>query len=484
MKAIPFLRKHRVVAAVVVLGFVAAAIVYDRLARERSAPYYESDQDHFLHGSIGAETLEGVPYWIWLVLPRIVPDLLPRTGGYTSLGLVTRPGYDLPIGLSRVTVGYPRVAVNCAFCHTATVRSSAGALPTIVPGAPAHQTAVQQYRRFLLAAAADPRFNATTILGEISRNYRLSAVDRLLYRVWVIPRTRQRLLRLGALGGWMEERPDWGHGRADIFSPLKFHRLAQTRDTAIGSADIMPLWSAAQRTSGFFWDGLQASLQDAVVTSALSAGSSRPWLDRDLARWDRTDAREASSLRRVQNYLTTLKAPAYPFPIDRALAAAGEPVFRAECASCHAAGAGPAAQLPAVGTDDRRRIVWTAAASEAYDAFSFGRAWKSSGFDTKGGYVAVPLDGVWLRAPYLHNGAVPTLADLLEVASDRPVRFWRGYDVYDPTRVGFVSAGPEAARTGTLYDTSLPGNANAGHPYGTELPAPSKRALLEYLKTL
>jgi hypothetical protein len=129
-------------------------------------------------------------------------------------------------------------------------------------------------------------------------------------------------------------------------------------------------------------------------------------------------------------------------------------------------------------------MVWTVAASEAYDAFSFGRAWRASGFATKGGYVAVPLDGIWVRAPYLHNGSVPTLADLLEAAPSRPARFWRGYDVYDPVRGGFVSAGPEAVRTGTLYDTSLPGNANTGHTYGTELPAESKRALLEYLKTL
>jgi hypothetical protein len=36
---------------------------------------------------------------------------------------------------------------------------------------------------------------------------------------------------------------------------------------------------------------------------------------------------------------------------------------------------------------------------------------------------------------------------------------------------------------GTLYDTTLPGNGNGGHTYGTELPAATKRALVEYLKT-
>jgi hypothetical protein len=96
----------------------------------------------------------------------------------------------------------------------------------------------------------------------------------------------------------------------------------------------------------------------------------------------------------------------------------------------------------------------------------------------------VPLDGLWLRAPYLHNGSVPTLTDLLEPVAQRPKRFWRGYDIYDRTKIGFITDGPDAQRLGFFYDTSLPGNANAGHVYGTNLPPESKRALLEYLKTL
>jgi hypothetical protein len=98
--------------------------------------------------------------------------------------------------------------------------------------------------------------------------------------------------------------------------------------------------------------------------------------------------------------------------------------------------------------------------------------------------VAVSLDGLWLRAPYLHNGSVPSLADLLEPTEQRPKQFWRGSDVIDPVKVGFVSQGTEAARAGTRYDTSLPGNGNAGHAYGTALAPELKRALLEYLKTL
>ena len=109
---------------------------------------------------------------------------------------------------------------------------------------------------------------------------------------------------------------------------------------------------------------------------------------------------------------------------------------------------------------------------------------RTSAFRSTNGYVPPLHDGLWLRGPYLHNGSVPTLADLLEVPEARPKRFWRGYDVVDPVRVGFVSSGPEAERSGTPYDVTAPGNGNAGHTYGTTLPAEDKRALLEFLKTL
>jgi cytochrome c peroxidase len=182
-----------------------------------------------------------------------------------------------------------------------------------------------------------------------------------------------------------------------------------------------------------------------------------------------------------------LKPPPYPFPLDAPLASAGEAVYKAECAECHAhtgTGGGDVASVSSVGTDDNRRTVWTADATTAYDTFSRGRAWQSLAVAVHDGYLAVPLDGLWLRAPYLHNGSVPSLTDLLNAPQSRPSRFWRGYDVYDAAKVGFVSDGSEAQRLGTVYDTTQPGNANTGHSYGTDLPGESKRALLEYLKTL
>ena len=100
------------------------------------------------------------------------------------------------------------------------------------------------------------------------------------------------------------------------------------------------------------------------------------------------------------------------------------------------------------------------------------------------GYANHPLDGIWLRSPYLHNGSIPTLRDLLEPPERRPAVFYRGYDVFDQAKVGFVSDVEQAdGRTFFRYDTSVPGNGNGGHIYGTQLSDDDKRAVVEYLKT-
>jgi hypothetical protein len=128
--------------------------------------------------------------------------------------------------------------------------------------------------------------------------------------------------------------------------------------------------------------------------------------------------------------------------------------------------------------------MWTPASAEAYNSYAGGHNWKFNNFVKTNGYVNVPLEGLWLRGPYLHNGSVPTLTDLLEVPANRPRIFYRGYDVVDSQRVGFVSSGLEAERVGFKYDTSVPGNGNYGHLWGTTLTPADKKALVEYMKTL
>jgi mono/diheme cytochrome c family protein len=187
------------------------------------------------------------------------------------------------------------------------------------------------------------------------------------------------------------------------------------------------------------------------------------------------------------DYLQNTPAPKYPFPIDATRAARGKAVFDANCAACHASAlTGTIIPLSEIGTDRGRIDTWgKQAAIEANQVVG------DMGIERRGlveapltGYVAQFLDGIWLRAPYLHNGSVPSLADLLTPSAQRPQVFWRGYDVYDPVKVGFVVQGSAAERAGTPLDTRLRGNGNGGHEFGTALPGTDKSALLEYLKTL
>jgi hypothetical protein len=76
------------------------------------------------------------------------------------------------------------------------------------------------------------------------------------------------------------------------------------------------------------------------------------------------------------------------------------------------------------------------------------------------------------------------MRDLLEPPESRPKAFYRGYDVFDQVKLGFVSDVAEAdGQVFTPYDTSVRGNANTGHIYGTTLSDDDKRAIVEYLKT-
>lgn len=100
-------------------------------------------------------------------------------------------------------------------------------------------------------------------------------------------------------------------------------------------------------------------------------------------------------------------------------------------------------------------------------------------------YESRVLQGIWAAAPYLHNGSVPTLADLLRRPEDRPASFRLGRN-YDTTTVGLArdQGASTYQRATTGCDDTASGNSRCGHDFGTNLSDADKLALLEYLKTL
>ncbi len=104
-------------------------------------------------------------------------------------------------------------------------------------------------------------------------------------------------------------------------------------------------------------------------------------------------------------------------------------------------------------------------------------------------YKAAPRDGVWATGPFLHNGSVPNLYELLLPAAQRSRTFAIGRG-FDPVRVGVDTTGGPGVY---VFDTALPGNANTGHSFeagrgkgivGRELTDAERWALVEYLKSL
>lgn len=102
-----------------------------------------------------------------------------------------------------------------------------------------------------------------------------------------------------------------------------------------------------------------------------------------------------------------------------------------------------------------------------------------------GAYEARVLQGIWAAAPYLHNGSVPTLAELLKPSAQRKSQFSVGRK-YDVESIGLAATQEQSSEIRSVTDCSdiNSGNSRCGHEYGTGLSDPDKRALLEYLKTL
>ncbi|MGH7766416.1 MAG: cytochrome c [Candidatus Binatia bacterium] len=464
-------RSRKILAAVILIALAGGAVRF-YLFREVGT-YYKSEEDNFKYGSVGVEAASGLPYWIWRALPRVCPEKL-GPDGYTSFGFVWERGEDAPVGFPTKTVGFRRIGINCALCHTSAIRTSEASEPQIFLGAPSTTVDVQRYLRFLGDCGSDPRFAPEKILREVKALYDLPLIEGLLYRYLVIPQMKKGLLKLKAQLAWMDALPEWGPGRQDPFNPAKMQILKFPPDGTIGNADILPLWNWRRR-EGFalHWDGLNTSLTEIFLNSGIGNGASDKTID-------------IKNLDRVKELIQNLPPAKYPFTVDSQLAAKGAAVFARHCAECHAFGGemtGKPVPIERVNTDRRRLDSWSQATADGFNGLDEYR-WKYVGFRGTFGYIAVPLDGVWARAPYLHNGSVPSIRDLLEPPEKRPKVFYRGYNVYDPENLGFVSQGREAEKAGFKFDTHLDGNGNAGHLWGTQLSSEEKRSLIEYLKTL
>ncbi|WP_447973644.1 c-type cytochrome [Nitrospira sp. Kam-Ns4a] len=475
---------------------------------------------------------------------EVMPTVKGR--GYEAFGLIVerdRNGnllMDRPLGFSRRRIGIRMnrlgvdwgvdvVGINCALCHASALRRPGQSeRHEVIAGMPGQTVDVEKFFVYLFKAAKHKNFESDTLLRAIAENRRkelgdphlsMGLIQRTVYRFlitlyrWEIGRLERKFCFLHGLDTKQGEedtcptklKSDAGPGRIDTWAPYKVlrlqawttlgdlapdftfewmedSRLVNLQEMPVGEAqgfaDAASIWNLQVRMGrGFHWDGNTTQLTEAAITAAVGVGATPAALDRN-------------SLDLMVRWAKTLAPPKYdafaPKPHDPDRSAVGRRVYLEHCAACHSPDGhrfGMVEPIENVGTDRHRLDAFTnELAAKLKRKVGKGYDWQFRLFRTTEGYNNVPLDGLWLRAPYLHNGSVPTLRDLLKKPDDRPKRFCRGNDEYDWTNVGFVSTPP--CGTFFLYDTRIPGNGNQGHLDGTDLRDDEKEALLEYLKTL
>ncbi|MDP4212466.1 MAG: c-type cytochrome [Bacteroidota bacterium] len=209
---------------------------------------------------------------------------------------------------------------------------------------------------------------------------------------------------------------------------------------------------------------------------------------------DTSESREVDShFNDVLAYIQSLRPPPYPKQLNKSLVKEGGVLFVRNCSKCHGSyGNGekyPNLLIPETVIRTDSLLFKSNYQSPQFVAW-FNSSWFSQGdhparLEPFDGYIAPPLDGIWITAPYLHNGSVPDLETLLN-SKERP-KYWSRdfddpqYNYEDPGWKYQVRTAPEGT---SVYNTTLPGYGNYGHTFGDKLSKRERKAIIEYLKTL
>jgi len=301
-----------------------------------------------------------------------------------------------------------------------------------------------------------------------------------------------------------------GPGRVDAFGAarnLLFPQYAMKMQSPVSYPYI---WSipdnVGRRPEEFKWihyDGDTNSILERNIGQSLGMGSVF-----DPVTYEST--LRIGNLHQLEILTHKLQPPKWPADvlgaIDDSKALQGEQIFNQKCAGCHQDRM--FAQLQ-ISTDPNRansfgqpvgKMPFPLAVAPILDGLK-KRAFADDGIGpadqakmdadpviwrATAQYLARPLNGIWATGPYLHNGSVPTLHDLLH-SDRRPAKFTVGSREFDPVRIGYQGDLTVTGPNVWLFDASQPGNSNIGHSgeaFGTTLSEDQKSALLEYLKKL
>jgi len=452
-------------------------------------------------------------------------------------GFLPIKGRQLPVGfaLGRDTANIMSVGLTCAACHTRQI--SVGEELYRIDGGPAFVNN-EKYVKDLESALIGTINNQVQLEHFLDRVISASIAngdpainDRNALRNKVI-RFQQNLSLFNQLS--LPNADMWGVGRTDALNQI-FNRVAGIDISPYPDSMIISNIAIADKPVRFpfIWN---MQYQDYTQWGATSVnGNSNQALLRNTAEclgvgaqfrpvpnssmpdgfdYLAVNSMNFNGLLALEGYINKMGAPKWPWSVNNNLVAQGADIFTANCASCH--GKTPGEPRPPstttwatpainVGTDSWYFNSLTRSASpgvlsslfpavgplgiisktvtqkilqQYQPSITFIASTNSGGV---GKYESRVMEGIWAVAPYLHNGSVPTLEDLLKPASQRPSTFFVGVN-YDTLKIGLSVNQPLQA--GYQFNTSTLGNSNVGHEYGTQLNAQDRAALIEYLKTL
>jgi processive rubber oxygenase RoxA-like protein len=503
------------------------------IAHQQVPSWSKDDLNFFLHGSMSTEV---VPEAVLRAFIKTYPDLFP-TNDLTYLGMIPDKDFGWPIGFSRKNVqhlgGMSAIGINCASCHVAQISSISHSQPIQILGVTSHFNVEGFFGSVLVATfkTSDPenmkRFlrNYVSDTEKVHGNHAETVVNAAWKKqeekilaimktdpfgandvapgdlhkidpadtkldiksldkgdVDLAPRVHSMLKLFHNMRAALhvpdkppeKVPPASGPGRNDAFGLLSASLL--NSPTPYAPIKFGLVWNVDKRT-WVHWDGNTKSPIARNLLASLGLGAPIHGTHGDLIFAD---------VKRQTDLSEKIAPPKYPFNIDNEAAKRGEPLFASNCNSCHG---GPESDkrlfaVADIGTDPHRAEMFSQKLADGFNKFlaeleSEGyRPPKEYGVRSTGKYWAATLSGVWARSPYLHNGSVRTMHELLTAPDQRAKAFHRGSRVFDEKEMGYTDEGAY------VLHTASSGNSNSGHDYGTKLSESEKRDLLEYFKTL
>ncbi len=519
-------------------------------ARYLDQGFDEETRQTFYHATQGTRLL---PYAWFQALEQATntkyffdDENLKRFGLFPDHDSQKNPN-DLPVGFAKSTDDIEKsdyVGLSCAACHTTEISYNKQMIR--IDGGPSLFNA--------LAFAEEIGESMRALVGDVSDEGKFSRFAKaVLKEEWSEARQIQLYSTVLAT---LEERSkperaaeasqmnlyptDWGPGRLDalgrggntILFQLDRHNL-RPANAPVSYPAIWNTWSLSRVQ----WNGAVMQPMGRNLLQALGLGAK---LHMDPISGQFRTSVNIADLYEIERIVQTLKPPIWPEKvlgvIDQAKARRGARLYEQHCAHCHVPNLTEPNQdgkqfkavnlipLEEIGTDplsainfhvrmvktgplgfdllpvaDTAEYLTTQILEGQYEEQHISQeqqsewnGYRSNHIQGAAAYIARPHSGVWALAPYLHNGSIPNLFQLLSPQEERDKVFYVGHSDFDPKRVGFVSE--KLDDTDFKFVTTVPGNFNAGHEFrdgpqangviGPLLTEFERWDLVEFLKTL